>query len=267
VSWDNKSGKENQPPSAKKQWDKLTHIERAAAVALGYTGSMWDKGGKKHQPASASKYWAELTSCGDNFARLRSIFTENMSNKGEQAAARVLGFTRTSWDNVSGQEKQPLSTFKKWAQLTVRERVAANVLGYSEDTWNRVDKQEQPVWMTKRWDDLAFHDRETTKKPAPQTSARATHTTRTTTHLRGSADISYAQDSSAVGVVSGSVVGILIGVVAVVGAIAAVLLFSIKRKNSRGQVKSESPDKAVITRDESKAPDTKNELQGEEMTE
>ena len=74
VSWDNESGKEKQPSSAKKRWDKLTHLERVAAVVLGYTGSMWDKGGKKHQPASASKYWAELTSCG-NTHRLQTLPT------------------------------------------------------------------------------------------------------------------------------------------------------------------------------------------------
>lgn len=76
------------------------------------------------------------------------------SNTDEQAAARVLGFTRASWDNVSGMEKQPLSTLKEWVHLTTRERVAANVLGYSEYTWNQVDQQEQPLWMTKRWDEL-----------------------------------------------------------------------------------------------------------------
>ena len=66
VSWDNASGKEKQPSSAKKHWAKLSHIERVAAVVLGYTGSMWDKGGKKYQPVSASKYWAGLTSCGED---------------------------------------------------------------------------------------------------------------------------------------------------------------------------------------------------------
>ena len=46
VSWDNESGKEQQPSSAKKRWTQLTFQERAAAAVLGYTGSMWDKGGK-----------------------------------------------------------------------------------------------------------------------------------------------------------------------------------------------------------------------------
>ena len=62
VIWDNESGKEKQPASAKKYWAQLTDAEKAAAVVLGYTGGTWDgKGGK---PESANKYWAELTSCG-----------------------------------------------------------------------------------------------------------------------------------------------------------------------------------------------------------
>ena len=62
-SWDDESGKEKQPASAKKYWAKLTDAEKAAAMVLGYTERIWDKGGKKDQPASADKYWAELTSC------------------------------------------------------------------------------------------------------------------------------------------------------------------------------------------------------------
>ena len=67
VIWDNMSGKEKQPASAKKHWDKLSHRERAAATFLGYTGKIWDnKSKKENQPASANKYWAQLTtSCGE----------------------------------------------------------------------------------------------------------------------------------------------------------------------------------------------------------
>ena len=68
--WDNASGKEKQPASARKHWAQLTDAEKAAAMVLGYTGDTWDgkggKKGKKHQPASAKKYWAELTSCGES---------------------------------------------------------------------------------------------------------------------------------------------------------------------------------------------------------
>ena len=65
ASWDNKSGKEQQPSSSEKYWTQLTARERAAASALGYTQWKWDKGGKKHKPASANKDWAELTACGE----------------------------------------------------------------------------------------------------------------------------------------------------------------------------------------------------------
>jgi len=66
VSWDNESGKEQQPVSADKPWAALTQHERSAAMVLGYTRAMWDnKSGSESQPASADKHWAELTACGD----------------------------------------------------------------------------------------------------------------------------------------------------------------------------------------------------------
>ena len=66
VSWDNKSGKEQQPVSADKAWAALTQHERSAAMVLGYTRATWDnKSGSESQPASADKHWAELTACGD----------------------------------------------------------------------------------------------------------------------------------------------------------------------------------------------------------
>ena len=65
ASWDNKSGKEQQPSSSQKYWTQLTARERAAALALGYTQWKWDKGDKEHEPASANKDWAELTACGE----------------------------------------------------------------------------------------------------------------------------------------------------------------------------------------------------------
>ena len=49
-------------------------------------------------PSSGSKYWAQLTAK-------------------EQAAATVLGYTGKSWDNESGQEKQPASSALYWRQL------------------------------------------------------------------------------------------------------------------------------------------------------
>ena len=60
ASWDNESGREQQPSSSEKYWVQLTARERAAAAALGYTQWSWDKGDK---PASANKNWAELIVC------------------------------------------------------------------------------------------------------------------------------------------------------------------------------------------------------------
>ena len=66
ASWDNLSGKEQQPWSSIKYWASLTSNEKKAAAALGYTQVSWDnESGSVAQPASAAKSWAELTSSTD----------------------------------------------------------------------------------------------------------------------------------------------------------------------------------------------------------
>ena len=49
----------------------------------------------------------------------------------EQRAERALGFTQASWDNLSGEENQPSSWKKYWAELTDKEKAAAVVLEYT----------------------------------------------------------------------------------------------------------------------------------------
>ena len=64
VSWDNVSGKEQQPWSYIKSWPSLTSKEKAAAETLGYTQKSWDnESGFEVPPASLYKYWSELSSC------------------------------------------------------------------------------------------------------------------------------------------------------------------------------------------------------------
>ena len=73
----------------------------------------------------------------------------------EQAAARVLGYTPVSWDNLSGGETQPWSSIKSWAALTEEEKAAAAVLGYIRPTWdNRGRFKPKPVSAMKMWSKL-----------------------------------------------------------------------------------------------------------------
>ena len=83
VSWDNLSGKEQQPLSSIKFWASLSANEKAAAVMLGYTQVIWDNdSGLEPQPASAVKNWAELTACADgedlSMSRLVSWWIDNV---------------------------------------------------------------------------------------------------------------------------------------------------------------------------------------------
>ena len=73
----------------------------------------------------------------------------------EQAAAVVLGFTQVSWDDLSGQEPQPWSMRKFWAQLTANEKAAAVLLGYTQVSWdNDSGLEPQPASAVKSWAEL-----------------------------------------------------------------------------------------------------------------
>lgn len=69
----------------------------------------------------------------------------------EQAAATLLGYTQVSWDNLSGEEKQPDSMDMDWEELSERERTALDVLGYTRKKW---EDEEEPASMTKGWANL-----------------------------------------------------------------------------------------------------------------
>ena len=67
----------------------------------------------------------------------------------------VLGYTQVSWDNLSGQERQPWSSNKVWAELTDNEKAAAALLGYLPPTWDNASGNEaQPASANKDWAEL-----------------------------------------------------------------------------------------------------------------
>ena len=66
-------------------------------------------------------------------------------------AATILGYTKITWDNKSGKEKQPSTADKEWDELTDQEREAAEVLGYTRKMW---ENEEDPAAMEKEWEEL-----------------------------------------------------------------------------------------------------------------
>ena len=63
-SWDNFSGREQQPWASIKYWSSLTDNEKAAAESLGYTETSWNNlSGKEPALASGNKRWSELIAC------------------------------------------------------------------------------------------------------------------------------------------------------------------------------------------------------------
>ena len=73
----------------------------------------------------------------------------------ERAGAIVLGYTQVSWDDLSGETRQPWAASKSWRAFTDNEKRAAGLLGYTETTWdNDSGSEPQPASAYKYWVDL-----------------------------------------------------------------------------------------------------------------
>ena len=93
ATWDNLSGREQQPWSAIKSWYALTANEKVAADVLGYNQPMWDnRSGSERQPFSFYKYWDELTACGDGEEGLHVLVT---------VCLNVLSMLCCAWRSIS----------------------------------------------------------------------------------------------------------------------------------------------------------------------
>ena len=67
----------------------------------------------------------------------------------------VLGYTRVSWDNESGEEQQPLASLQYWAALTDEEKAAGALLGYTATSWDNLSgSAPQPAVLDKSWTQL-----------------------------------------------------------------------------------------------------------------
>ena len=77
----------------------------------------------------------------------------------EQDAARTLGYTQNSWDNLSGYVGQPASSNRQWMQLTDRERRAAIRLGYRQTLWDGLETVPAPASENKAWSELSDGER------------------------------------------------------------------------------------------------------------
>ena len=67
----------------------------------------------------------------------------------------MLGHTKVSWDDESGEVLQPRAASKFWFQLTDNERAAAVILGYTEKTWDdKSGNEAQPASYYRFWDEM-----------------------------------------------------------------------------------------------------------------
>lgn len=74
----------------------------------------------------------------------------------EHDAVRVLGFTETTWDNLSGKEPQPAAMRQHWADLTDNEQEALKALNFNRIIWD----SQRPESAEKQWDELTQAERQ-----------------------------------------------------------------------------------------------------------
>ena len=67
-----------------------------------------------------------------------------------------MGYTQVTWDNESGNEKEPEAATYVWDSLTESQKAAVMVLGYTQTTWDDVSGKEiQPATVYKYWVEMS----------------------------------------------------------------------------------------------------------------
>ena len=73
----------------------------------------------------------------------------------ERGAAELLGYNRESWDTYDNIDIQPASYGKAWKDLSSEEKAAARVLGYTATSYNDQSGENEPASASKKWAELA----------------------------------------------------------------------------------------------------------------
>ena len=113
-----------------------------------------------------------------------------------------MGYTQVSWDNDSGQERQPISATKSWAALTNDEKQAAVLLGYTQQSWdNESGLEQQPHSSFKSWRELTACGGEGEDASSSSSNTRVAQTVhqRKHTHTHTHTHTSLCYDPSVTG--------------------------------------------------------------------
>ena len=78
----------------------------------------------------------------------------------------ALGYTKLTWDNDSGFEQKPWSFIKLWSSLTKNEKDAAKVLGFTKKSWEK--KRKSRIFQKKWDDMTSCSDGEDPPRTEPQ---------------------------------------------------------------------------------------------------
>jgi hypothetical protein len=122
--WDNDLPVE----SDSKRWDELRLEEQEAAMVFGYNRYKWDQemdGPNEYSPSSPSDQTDSVSQ------KYYDYYFHRLPPSAVEAAV-YLGYTQTAWDG----DGNVAAGNKSWDELSVGEQAAARVLGYSQEEWD-----------------------------------------------------------------------------------------------------------------------------------
>ena len=154
---------DKEPLLCSRSWNELSLEKRQAAIALGYDESSWDEDTTDGQDDDDDDIVArenvdETQTPTQTPAGFYEDHAWNELPNHVRKAAKVLGYTRTMWNN----DEDSKIWKKDWRQLTTKQRNAAKLLGYDDVTWDDDDSSdsdgdsESGVMVT--YDDYDWHE-------------------------------------------------------------------------------------------------------------
>jgi len=127
-------------PIESKDWTELTEAEQNAASTLGYTPQKWDN--ESGSGSSSSSSSSESPSATQEKLSMPTVPEDKEASYDDcdyddlpsdvKRAARLLGYTRSIWDNDG---KVPIES-KDWDKLTTTQQSAASTLRYTKEKWD-----------------------------------------------------------------------------------------------------------------------------------
>ena len=170
---------DNRPDSAALAWEELTEEQKKAAGVLGYDASKWDDASSvSSSSSSTSSSGSDVDGggCSEDAEEVQREAPEQIPSgitavqpavkdkcwsdltADQRAAAVVLEYDESNWDDGSDAEEPPAVESMAWCELSKVQRDAARVLGYDEHLWDETSQSSDSVSGLEQDDEQVEHE-------------------------------------------------------------------------------------------------------------